>query len=151
MSKDELRTSCERLRNEAYPRAAVSRGADWDSWYMPIQEMKDLRLAADAYLAEHPADDDEVADGAWLRSIGATRPQAAASETVYTLGEWKAMETGGCGTYPILLRWDKREVPNPAFIVSVFGGIVFARPTRGDIRRLCKALGIELKEVQDAT
>ena len=104
---------------------------------------------ADAHLAEHPADDDEIADSVWLRSIGAVRPQAVAAETVYVLGEWKPYETGTTGQYPIELTWDSRRGAvdaKRAFIVRVFGFIVFMRPTRGVVRRLCRALWVETKE-----
>ncbi len=136
---EELRAAAERL----------STGDGYPDGPMRLQFiLADGVKLADAYLAEHPADDDEIAESGWLRSVGAVRPQAVAAETVYVLGQWTASEHGG-GQYPITLTWDARRGAvdaKRAFIVRVFGFIVFMRPTRGDVRRLCKALGVELKE-----
>lgn len=111
----------------------------------PSECFETVYLLAAAFMDQQ---DDALADGPWLKSIGAVRPMAVAAETVYVLGEWKVNEHGGAGTYPIELTWDARRGAvdaKRAFIVRVFGVIVFMRPTRGDIRRLAAALGVALK------
>lgn len=81
-----------------------------------------------AWLAEHPSDDDEPVTEEWLREIGFTYDD-----------EWGATYIYGYKTFPLWYEdlcgewgWGEAELPSPK--------------TRGDVRRLCRALGIELKE-----
>jgi hypothetical protein len=92
-------------------------------------------LLADAYLASLDVVHDEPIDEAWLRSVGfeydhRSQSLAIASET-YEL----AHRPGNCN-YPWTLDDDEGDtislVPGPK--------------ARGDVRLLCKAFGISLKE-----
>ncbi len=91
----------------------------------PIHGAKACQLAQ-AYLAEHPADDEEPITEAWLRSVG--------FDDEHRL-DWKNLVIKFC--VPIRDNfWDfylnSTQIKPPK--------------TRGDVRRLCKALGVELKE-----
>lgn len=92
-------------------------------------------------------DDDTIADGKWLRSIGAFRPQAVASATVYSLGEWRA-DHGGC--YPLLFNGVEERIPGgrrfAGLVLSVYGVPLRMNVTRGDVLMLCSILQIELQE-----
>ena len=84
-----------------------------------------VQAVVQSYLAEHPADDDEPIDWNWLRKIG-----------------FQDMETG-------------LESQDHVVIVNAWGmdfTVCNGKPkpeTRGDVRRLAKVLGIELKERTD--
>ena len=94
--------------------------------------MLDNRLLANEWLAEHPEDDEKPVDAEWLTEVGfmpqsdhaATRRVARNANlqlVAWGDGEWFAyeLETG-----------DGFQIPIPA--------------TRGDVRRLCKCLGITI-------
>lgn len=92
-------------------------GGRWD-------EVTDL---ADAYLAEHPADDADDITEDWLREIGFTYDD-----------EWGATYIYGYKTFPLWYEdlcgewgWGEAELPTPK--------------TRGEVRRLMAALGIEAR------
>ena len=92
-------------------------------------------------------DNDIPADGKWLRSIGATRPMAVASETVYTLGRYQRVN-GGC--YPLLFRGIKERTEGgthfAGLMMSVYGVEMCLDATRGCVRRLCAGMRIRLNE-----
>lgn len=98
----------------------------------------DERAIIDTYLAEHPADDGEAVDEAWLRSIGF----------------WHRGDELVSPPHPD--RKDRRtpwrliyyREPRPAYLqtwgLSFPGceaGLGYNLPTRGDVRRLLAALG----------
>lgn len=100
---------------------------------------------ATAYLSEHPADEDQLADGGWLRSVGAIRPMASAGSEEYVIGEWRD------SYHPMLFVRQKGERSGGAtklgpLLMYVFGGRVKENPTRGDVRKLARVFGIDLKE-----
>lgn len=82
-----------------------------------------------AYLAEHPADDELAVDEAWLRSVGFSDTKW---DGEVELGRLYAH----CGTTIALSLCGEYSDESVALPCK----------TRGDVRRLCKALGIELKE-----
>jgi len=91
-------------------------------------EMGDERALAAAYLAEHPADDGEPITEEWLRSVGFK---------VSPDFEFLFIEAG---LRPGTIEFD----PDIGWII--FGSkATRLLETRGDVRRLCAALGIELK------
>lgn len=126
---NELREAAERRRNP-YPRASKSGGKDYDSYYVHQQEWEDMTRLADAYADEHPPDDETPIDESWLRAV--------------------------CQHFTHDAGWT--DTAGVRFIVTVLGHSqvidldkddVFTLPrltTRGQLRRLCAALGIELKE-----
>lgn len=90
------------------------------------------RLAA-AFAAENPADDGEVVTEEWLLAVGFSRD-----------GDHLAIHTSiaarPCNQhvqfYPRTRQW------------YVNGCRLENKTTRGDVRRLCRVLGVELKEVK---
>jgi len=72
---EELKAAAERYEKAAYPRASASGGKDYDSYYMPIQEMEDMRKLADAYVAEHNSEREiKIEDmGPRIKGVGVLR------------------------------------------------------------------------------
>jgi hypothetical protein len=107
---------------------------------MPGQEltawMCDRAVLADAYLAEHPADDDEPVTEEWLRAVGfVTHRQGVAID----MG---LRSRGG----PWLYFACCPGLVNPDWMFD--DGRLLAAPdlnTRGHVRRLCEALGVPLR------
>ena len=88
-------------------KAAVKRSRDAGGWNLESPgDIEDITALAQAFLAEHPEDDDELVTVAWLEEIGLNL-----LDSKYLLGR----------TY---------------------------YKTRGDVRRLCKALEIEMKGIE---
>ncbi len=86
-------------------------------------------------------DDDTIVDGEWLRSLGAIRPMAVAAETVYVLGDYRH-EHDGC--YPLLFT-NRLPVKIAGLMLLLYGVPIRMDVTRGDVRKLCQVLRIELK------
>ena len=150
---DDLRAAAERCRqwNALGPnvstrqRRAIYPGS-LDLVQVNMARQRDLRALADAYLAEHPADDGEPVTEDWLRAVG-FRDYVEPSE-------WSSS---------YLSLWTDRKEHNVAFLA-----VHWARPsnpeghywsaqdctlykpahpkTRGDLRRLAVALGAPLTE-----
>lgn len=147
----EQRVAIERLRKVAAARTEIPNAAERFEEYRRIYAIpyaednsilnaidSDQETVADLYLAERPDDDAEPVTKEWLAGIG--------------------FHTGG-GAY-----WIRGDGPQIAiryyedatgghFVESIFGGTpvlivggdaVNWNETRGEIRRLCTALGIEL-------
>ena len=93
---------------------------------------RDACVVAEAYLAEHAADDGEAVTAEWLRTVGfygkVNRPLS------FTQGELTLVIEGPRCWINMGMR-TKHLPPNIK--------------TRGDVRRLCNALGVELKESGD--
>lgn len=95
------------------------------SWY----EI-DHRSLAGAYFAEHPADDAEPVTDDWLKSVGFTIRGQCYGELACPPGETRwSLELDQFGALPVA----SNEHPFRNYC-----------KTRGEIRRLCSALGIEL-------
>lgn len=134
----ELREAAERLRRYAAKVPMIDVWPLIDTDYPPEDQRRDdRRILADAWLAEHPAGDQEPIDGTFLQSIGFTRPQSPASQERYSAGAWIN------GYDPIL--FDRPMLKRKTFDVFVYGRFVSHIKTRGDVRRLLTALGIEGK------
>ena len=85
-------------------------------------------------LAEHPADDDELLTAEWLHYTNA--------DYLDRSGLWRF--TSGAATlvaYSSLTVWSITQAGNTVNVTI---------KTRGDVRRLCTALGIELNETTDS-
>lgn len=137
---DELRAAAERMRTKW-----TSTSKSFDGWGKPHMEyVEDLSIITDAYLAANPADDDEPVTEDWLRSVG--------------WEDWKS------GTHLETIVYDRS---NPTCLVTqtvitfllddnhphggVIDSVMLEDPpreytTRGDVRNLCAALGVSLKE-----
>lgn len=91
-----------------------------------------LKLA-DAYLCEHPADDDEPVTEEWLLSVGFVKGGSPQARNIYcgylTIDDIASGEASICN-------WNDR--------VAIERSI----ETRRDVRLLCKALGVTLKEAR---
>lgn len=139
MSDDPIQAAAGRLRRwrAGEDPWAVYGVADEDHPNALVRELADADRAvlADAYLAEHPADDAEPVTEEWLKS-----------EVGMTVPSWHTYE-------PRLLRevvddegrWDMRlwwAIERRSFEI---GGRTVPVATRGDVRRLFSALGVELK------
>lgn len=87
--------------------------------------IRNATLLADAYLAEHPADNDEPVTGDWLDSLFGVEEY---------IEEYICTEQDG--NFDEVITW-----------IETIGNVLIPMPkTRGDFRRLCKGLKIELKE-----
>ncbi len=100
------------------------------------QWFEDAKTITDAYLSEHPADDEQVIDETWLKGAGFVKedhPQKwrVTREDALPLGLW-SVDDG----------W-KAMLIHTAHASSC---IVRGLTTRSDVRRLCTALGIKLQE-----
>lgn len=121
----------ERLRrdntNYSY---AYEDGEDCEASYI-----EDVRALANAYLAEHPADEDAFIDETWLKSVGFGEP---------TINGWPIIfANNGCDPIELWLDYDGCV----ALIQSNSEDHVLIGKrckTRGDLRRLAAAIGIEL-------
>lgn len=138
---DELRAVEERVRRcrggedatDVYP--VAGRIVEYACAALSADEM----LLADAYLAEHPADDAEPVTEGWLQAIGFVRMQQSAAGNDLILRN----EAGNCVTYYPARRGG---------LAGPFWGVASEwlpkplRPaTRGDVRRLLTALGVTSK------
>lgn len=123
---DELRAAAERRC------AGGSVGFTNASWIPGSVEglLRDAEALADAYLAEHPADDGVPVTQDWLVSIG-FEPNPSSLTFDHR---------------PLSLELFAENVGDPPSVEAVFDGIVPHVNTRGGIRRLLRALGVEPKE-----
>ena len=115
---DQLKTAMQEVEAALMPGAPLTDSAQCAAWTL-----------AKAYLAEHPADDEEPVTGDWLLSIG-FEPDA----THLVLRRFGPDENGKIQVYLLDRRW------------LLHGTRIKMLCTRGDVRRLCAALRVPLKE-----
>lgn len=129
---DELRAAAERMRKK-WP----SNVADVQKWDLPYRYIDDLERLADAYLAEHPADDGEPIDHSWLVSIGGI---AERNPDKITFHREDALPIG---------LWRVDDGWKAMFLFAEESAACIARglSTRGGVRRMLKALGVDVKPV----
>lgn len=110
----------------------------WGRWEMREAlehgQQDDCETLADAYLAEHPADDGELITEEWLRSVGFKQ---SAEGTMMRLASGEPLS----------------HLRHTAVSFDLVSGNWFAnglrcrkQETRGHLRRLCAALGIPITE-----
>lgn len=110
--------------------------------------IEDRNMLVRAYLAEHPADDDEPVTVEWLASISRQPPIVTAIGNCYrfSIDSDRGLCVWGraCGVgYTVTLRTVRRsESGHRMTSFSDLRDVYY----RGDIRRLCAALGIPLTE-----
>lgn len=119
---DKVRKAAERLRR--------TRGSDYVTLKLVYgdngeQLQQDMMEIADAYLAEHPADDDEPITNEWLTSFG--------RHFEFNGHELAINSDGGVELWT---HWGGESVVIDLCDVA----------TRGDVRRLLRGLGIKLPE-----
>lgn len=110
-------------------------------------QQRDERLVLDYVIAEHPADDAEPVTEEWLRSVGAVDDPAAAGSVPL---EMHLDFTIGGRTHQMRFARDvfTERIGSWSLLPSVGAGRIWPQGreiTRGRVRRLCAALGIELK------
>jgi hypothetical protein len=138
---EELRKAAERVR--AY-KAAVESARTFGTFPAPVVKAREVSraetLLADAYLAEHPADDAEPVTPERLAALaGWERVGRSRWETDPDSGEYRASVSQFAGDPGKWLFTGTR--PEPATNISY--AIV---RTLGDLRRVCRVLAIELRE-----
>lgn len=116
----DVRAAAERLRQMRADSEAFDGGYP-DNEDGRLQSLCDHAILADAYLAEHPADESLDVDEDWLVQIG-FQPDASGA---LWIGDYR-------------LCWFGRGFFG-------FDGVEVESKTRGDVRRLCRALGVEVK------
>lgn len=123
-----------------------------------LGSLRDREILSRLALAEHPADDDTAVDEAWLRSVGFRDWPRLDDDSdlegydIYILANeeigWECrLAYRANGFY--LVRMCDPDVCDllAAESVELFDSRNNRKVvTRGDVRRLCRALGIELKE-----
>ena len=94
---------------------------------------------------------DDAIDGDFLRSIGAVRPMASASQTELALGRPIRGDDGN-STYPLLFMECGPDRRNGARVWSCFNYMKLLPkcPTKTEVLLLCKTLGIETDTAQTA-
>lgn len=98
----------------------------------------DAMALAHAYLTEHPADEDEPVTEEWLRTIAHPNPL---STRVY------GFTIFACGIQVKVVPHRIREFEFQIELCQDDQNIALGKAkTRGQVRLLCRALGIELKE-----
>jgi hypothetical protein len=150
---DELRAAAERFRRvEAGERHKIVYGFDGEEMDSFMERMlenaytADWKLLAKAYLAEHPADDSEPADNAYCKKISSRRRRGwpdryildEISRDYFLEFDCSPVEESEAEDCMVLMR----RLPE----VDEDGIVLIYHATRGDVRRLCAALGVELKD-----
>lgn len=124
---DELRRAAERLEvisGNRIPSAAKESAQDW------LQLWMDVLLVSQFYLAEHPADEDVPWDSDWREQAGLDLYHHAATGAELFFSDHGLVE--------INFECSRCDEPHYTELPHI--------KTRGDVRRLCRTLGIELKE-----
>lgn len=122
---NELRAAAERV---------IQQGDSSVYWHSP-QAITDSEKLARAYLAEHPADGGEPITEEWLQSVGFEPRKGSKFHFVYDAAPY------------MTIMWDYREDELMIGHAQTWKRLGDNR-TRGDVRRLCRALGIELKDTK---
>lgn len=147
MTPDKLRAARERLRKVAEnmkdhdDASPISRVYAWDTIPGGPTYSGDREAIIAADLAEHPADDETPIDREWLVSLGCKRDDWGSGTADFTVPsddiqlEIRIWADEACGIDAII------------FNHLDSGNVQICVATRGDVRRLCKALGVELKEI----
>jgi hypothetical protein len=134
VDKQKLRDAAERRRTGDY--SALKTVND-----RCLQPLADAEFLADAYLTEHPADDNEPLTGEWLESLGAKSSHWATGTCDYSIPS--------DGIEVDVRIWSQAVDTDPEAIISNAGhndNVQIQVKTRADVRLLCRALRIELKE-----
>lgn len=143
--RDQLRAENERLRKEQKELRRelavlykVTQPEELRLYQEELQHVRDLESEIERLRAENGerVDDGEAVTEDWLRNIGGTRPMEAVGITKLVFGTWQNNH------YPLMFRKGGRA---KEWTVYCGGCSVFPK-TRGDVRRLCSALGITLNE-----
>ena len=121
MTTQELREAAERYRDGRY----LDFQRDKDEWYAPCRLMDDQQMLANAYLAEHPSDDDEPVTCQWLIQQGWTLRKYGGYES-YIYNHWLYGTWYASGA--VVFYFNNKDV------------LAGESTTRGQVRRLIAAL-----------
>jgi hypothetical protein len=131
---NDTRSAAERLRTLTYHGQGV--------WRMPSgfgldeEDVNELRTeVAAAYLDEHPADDGEAVTEEWLLAVGFQKHEWHPSKVTFVRAD--ALDIG---------LWNVDDGWKAMVLMSEHSASCIRRGlrTRGEVRRLCQCLGIEL-------
>lgn len=137
--KDEVREALERYRREAYTEGRFGDpGARNVGYLTGEQGWNDRVVLSNAFVADHPPDDADPVTEAWAEANGATRPYGGEYADEWY---WRIKTSDRLGTHVVL-----KFKPNRPIALGICGATVVVNPTRGDVRRLCSALGMKLAE-----
>lgn len=135
---EELKAAAERLRKCELSNSSWNSGLE--SKYLNDYTLfvRDMSTLAHAYLAEHPAGDDVLITGEWIASLNPPQYWAPGSEYGWpTVGLWYGLELPG----------DSRACKSGFYIDGIVEPLYLDHvKTRGDARRLLRALGVEINE-----
>ena len=135
---DDEKAATERVRRLESPQNMTP--ADFDETYGKAGGFRhdvddDYRTLARAFLREHPGDEDVGVDEAWLSSTFGRL--ASCGRKRYALHF--ATRLG------LVLSWCPPCGDLPACL-CIETAVIVTAPTRGDVRRLCKCLGVPITE-----
>lgn len=136
---DEVKAAAEKPESRLRRFAADLLEIHGEGPYQTGAAQRAVELAC-AYLAEHPADDDELIDAEWLRSVGFVEVGDKFKRLRIEIDgpTWRSAELIHFRLTDPYWRLDGCT-ENP------FSSCEMRVATRGDVRRLAKALGIDLK------
>ena len=151
---DELRAAAEMAVSRCPLKCSHKSGAHiWNAhqicqWCHATRERYNAALVARDYLSDHPADDGEAVTVEWLESVGFSEEETTdivsyVIEMMPGVSDWPGQEARIIrvqGTEWIL------EMRNRSTTWTDGVSAVGCVSTRGDVRRLCDALGITLAE-----
>ena len=130
MTPDELRAARERWREYRHGKTNPFYGDE-----MLYRET--VARICDAYLAEHPADDEAPIDEAWLRSVGFYESaEYGGDREIWLIDIADSTDDSICCN----LYTTRIELWIGSRYITIPG------KTRGDVRRICAELGITLKQ-----
>ena len=138
----EIREAAERIRRQQYDQhgGEFLIGPNGEKWSRSM----DGHTVANAYLAEHPTDDEEPVTESWLESCGGNVCHGCEDEP-------GSVEFGKSRTLSLVLsQYDDMEfwrvfLEHPSSKAFAMHDQLPDVNTRGNVRRLCAALGITLK------
>ena len=138
MTSEELRAAAERIRrfkSGEHPFAIYGEDdAATQGWH-------DRKILAEAYIAEHPADDETGLSVEWMTAVGFRQTGA---------GWWRV---GKHGRETLALDYHDNTESGDVFSLPTnrFMPLRVLVATRGQLRRLCAALGVPLNNPAPAT
>ena len=131
--------AAKRLTANSWDQYIPSTGQKRDWFDISGEILLDGRCVAEAYLAEHPADDDKPIDAAWLESVGFVWCNQYVNSDRDRMLYYKPLNL----RWEVLFRSSKNE-EHRGFSLGTRYDVEL--PTRGHVRRLCEVLGAPLSE-----
>lgn len=128
--------------------AAANRLADekLEDWQGTSGDCANMRAAiklARWYRADHPADDGEAITVEWLKSVGFRRFMQPANGQSLSITVWPVVISRWVNKGGLPVMWSVKKFADEPddWLTQCLTPV-----TRGDVRRLCRALGVQLNE-----